>query len=144
MVESWVTDEMESVDLKDKRLNKQLTEVLSQLSARPTASIPAACGGDIYELMIEAQDKPANLGWIVRASQDRALAAGHAKDTEHAELGGAVMHHMRNQVLTEKVLFTQTIQVRGQKAKVSCEDRCRLSRRTCRRLWRWWRNWGGI
>jgi len=45
MVESWMTGEMESVDLKDKRLNKRLTEVLSQLSAHPTASIPAACGG---------------------------------------------------------------------------------------------------
>jgi len=38
-------DEMKSVDLGDKRLNRRLQEVLSQLSAHPTASIPAACGG---------------------------------------------------------------------------------------------------
>jgi Transposase Tn5 dimerisation domain/Transposase DNA-binding len=38
-------DEMKSVDLGDKRLNTRLRQVLSQLSAHPTASIPAACGG---------------------------------------------------------------------------------------------------
>lgn len=42
---SWVADEMSTVDLKDKRLNARLCEVLAQLAARPTASIPAACGG---------------------------------------------------------------------------------------------------
>lgn len=45
MADAWVIDEMETVDLKDKRLNDRLREVLSQLAARPTASIPAACGG---------------------------------------------------------------------------------------------------
>src|SRR5262249_46064819 len=37
--------ELKDVDLKDKRLNERLAEVLSQLAGRPTASIPAACGG---------------------------------------------------------------------------------------------------
>jgi Transposase DNA-binding/Transposase Tn5 dimerisation domain len=41
----WVVDEMETVDLGDKRLNRRMQEVLTQLAARPTASIPAACGG---------------------------------------------------------------------------------------------------
>jgi hypothetical protein len=36
---------MKSVDLEDKRLNRRSQQVLSQLAARPTASIPAACGG---------------------------------------------------------------------------------------------------
>ena len=45
MVSPWVLDEMKTVDLKDKRLNKRLTEVLSQLGGQPTAGIPAACGG---------------------------------------------------------------------------------------------------
>jgi hypothetical protein len=40
-----VLEEMQSVDLQDQRLNKRLQEVLSQLAGRPTASIPAACGG---------------------------------------------------------------------------------------------------
>jgi hypothetical protein len=45
MVRPWVIDEMKDVDLKDKRLNSRLAEVLSQLGGHPTASIPAACGG---------------------------------------------------------------------------------------------------
>lgn len=45
MVAPWVVDEMKTADLKDKRLDARLREVLSQLAARPTASIPAACGG---------------------------------------------------------------------------------------------------
>lgn len=45
MVAAWVSHEMTAVDLKDKRLDKRLKEVLSQLGSRPTASIPAACGG---------------------------------------------------------------------------------------------------
>jgi len=45
MVAPWVVNEMARVDLKDKRLDNRLCEVLSQLGAHPTASIPAACGG---------------------------------------------------------------------------------------------------
>ena len=45
MAESWVLEEMRTVDLKDARTNARLREVLSQLGARPTASIPTACGG---------------------------------------------------------------------------------------------------
>jgi len=45
MVTPWVADEMRTADLKDKRLNSRLREVLSQLAGHPTASIPAACGG---------------------------------------------------------------------------------------------------
>lgn len=283
MVESWVTGEMERVDLKDKRLNKRLTEVLSQLNAHHTASIPAACGGyaetaaayrlfdndkvgfdnvlqphieatarrmagqkivilpqdtteidltrpeqevkgtgplgvgvrrgvflhllhaftpdgislgtvhamvwsrpdapppekskrsvrrkqtpiedkesyrwiegfrqacaeaqrapqtrfvsvadsegDIYELMVEGQDNPANLGWIIRACQDRALTVECVKDIEDAELGQTSMHRMHDHVMTNQVLFTQHITVRGRKAKISCEDRGRRQPRQSR------------
>jgi Transposase Tn5 dimerisation domain/Transposase DNA-binding len=38
-------DEMKTAALPDKRLDERLRQVLSQLAARPTASIPAACGG---------------------------------------------------------------------------------------------------
>jgi Transposase DNA-binding/Transposase Tn5 dimerisation domain/Transposase DDE domain len=41
----WVGEELQDVSLGDKRLNDRLAEILSQLGARPTASIPAACGG---------------------------------------------------------------------------------------------------
>ena len=45
MVLPWVLGEMKTADLKDKRLNNRLKEVLSRLGGHPTASIPAACGG---------------------------------------------------------------------------------------------------
>jgi hypothetical protein len=45
MLAPWVLEETQTTNLKDPRLNDRLREVLSQLAARPTASIPAACGG---------------------------------------------------------------------------------------------------
>lgn len=45
MMESWVLEETRTVDLNDVRLNARFREVLAQLSQRPTASIPGACGG---------------------------------------------------------------------------------------------------
>jgi hypothetical protein len=46
MLAPWVLEEMVNADLRDKRLNDRLRILLSQLAARPTASIPAACGGN--------------------------------------------------------------------------------------------------
>jgi hypothetical protein len=45
MLVSWIREEMKTADLQDQRLNDRLREVLAQLASRPTASIPAACGG---------------------------------------------------------------------------------------------------
>jgi hypothetical protein len=45
MLAPWAMEEMKTANLPDKRLNERLVAVLSQLSAQPTASIPAACGG---------------------------------------------------------------------------------------------------
>lgn len=45
MLAPWAIEEMETADLKDKRLNERLNTLLSALGERPTASIPAACGG---------------------------------------------------------------------------------------------------
>jgi hypothetical protein len=45
MLAAWAVEEMKSADLNDKRLDKRLEELLSALGERPTASIPAACGG---------------------------------------------------------------------------------------------------
>jgi len=45
MIAPWVVAEMQTADFHDKRLNERLKIVLSQLSSRPTASIPSACGG---------------------------------------------------------------------------------------------------
>ena len=41
----WIDLEMNDVDLRDKRLNQRLKQILSDLAEQPTASIPAACGG---------------------------------------------------------------------------------------------------
>lgn len=45
MLAPWIMEELKTTDLKDRRLNQRLAEVLSQLAAHPTASIPSACGG---------------------------------------------------------------------------------------------------
>ena len=45
MLSPWAVDEMKAADLKDKRLDRRLTQIPSALGDRPTASIPAACGG---------------------------------------------------------------------------------------------------
>jgi hypothetical protein len=45
MLAPWAQEEMATADLHDKRLNERLTSLLSDLGSRPTASIPAACGG---------------------------------------------------------------------------------------------------
>lgn len=45
MLAPWVALEVATVELNDKRLNERLGIVLGQLAQRPTASIPAACGG---------------------------------------------------------------------------------------------------
>src|SRR5690242_10137241 len=45
MLAPWVLEELKTAALDDKRLNKRFAQVLDALAARPTASIPAACGG---------------------------------------------------------------------------------------------------
>lgn len=44
MLAEWVTEELKTADLDDKRLNRRFAEVLENLAERPTASIPAATG----------------------------------------------------------------------------------------------------
>jgi Transposase Tn5 dimerisation domain/Transposase DNA-binding/Transposase DDE domain len=79
---------------------------------------------DIYELLAEASSAQQEIDWIVRACQDRALA----KDVENPGRNG----HLRERVLKEPVLFTQSIHVRGRTAKVSCETRGRRQPRESR------------
>lgn len=45
MVSSWIEEELQTVDLKDGRLNRRFCKLLEALSLRPNVSIPAACGG---------------------------------------------------------------------------------------------------
>ncbi len=78
---------------------------------------------DIYEVLQESQQEPQKLHWIVRACQNRSLQ-------KHEE---TMANHLRERVLAEDVLFTQTITVRGRKAKVSCEKRGRRQPRESRK-----------
>ncbi|NJA06293.1 hypothetical protein HC024_11265 [Methylococcaceae bacterium WWC4] len=41
----WVTEELSGIDLGDRRLNAHSIKFLRRLSVKPSASIPAACGG---------------------------------------------------------------------------------------------------
>jgi hypothetical protein len=87
---------------------------------------------DIYELLVEAQAEPREVEWIVRACQNRALQGGEEKDAENGELADTAANNLAQQVLRREVFFTQTIKVRGRKAKVSCEDRGRRGPRESR------------
>lgn len=42
---SWAEEEFREIDLGDERLDKRAIVLMDKLSARPTASIPSACGG---------------------------------------------------------------------------------------------------
>ena len=74
MLAPWAIDEMATADLNDKRLNARLTAVLSALGERPTASIPAACGG--FDEMLAAYRFFAN----EKVTPERILAP-HAERT---------------------------------------------------------------
>jgi len=50
MASQWVMDEMQTADLRDKRLEGRLVKLLDTLSAASTASIPAACH-DLAEMV---------------------------------------------------------------------------------------------
>jgi hypothetical protein len=45
MATTWIGEELETADLKDKRLDRRFELILEQLAGHPTASIPAACNG---------------------------------------------------------------------------------------------------
>lgn len=45
MLANWVVNELKTADFQDKRLDKRFFEIVDSLGKRPSASIPAACGG---------------------------------------------------------------------------------------------------
>jgi hypothetical protein len=75
---------------------------------------------DIYELLAEGQGESQKLDWIVRACGNRALGGGEAKDTPNTERAAAEKH-VREHVMGQDVLCTQTIKIRGRKAKIACD-----------------------
>ena len=44
MVEEWVKEELKSVNLGDKRLDKRFMMLVDAISRNPESSIPMACG----------------------------------------------------------------------------------------------------
>jgi len=79
---------------------------------------------DIYELFAEDRGV-VPVDWLIRACQDRALAADAAD--------AAAPAHLRGSVLQSPVLFTQEIQVRGRTPKTACETRGRRQARVDRK-----------
>lgn len=88
---------------------------------------------DIYELLVEAQAEPRDVEWIVRGCWNRTLQKSTGKPAENGESADQAAHSLRDQVLSQKVLFTHTINVRGRKAKVNCEHRGRRQSRESRK-----------
>lgn len=88
---------------------------------------------DIYEVLVEAQAEPREIEWVVRAAQNRALQGDNAEDGEAGDPANASADYLREQVLSQELLFTQPITVRGRKAKVSCCKRQRQQPRQSRK-----------
>jgi hypothetical protein len=74
---------------------------------------------DIYEVLAE----PPRIDWIVRACQDRALVP---------EANPTAAHNLREHLLAQPLLYSQTINVRGRKPKIACDRRTRRQPRHSR------------
>jgi hypothetical protein len=105
----------------------------AQLAPRTHFISVADSEADIYELMVQAQGRPDNLDWIIRACQNRALMGNDAPQTPWLPPDGAGFGSLREQILQQEVLFTQTLEIRGRDAKLGCDDRGRRQPRRARR-----------
>lgn len=96
MVRDWVEAELATVDLKDSRRNQRLKQVVSDLAARPSVSIPAAVGGGHAEttaayrffenpaIEFEAILAPHRDSTLARVRQQQTIVV--AQDTSEIEL----------------------------------------------------------
>jgi hypothetical protein len=73
---AWVPQELTTADLGDERLDQRFAILLDRLSARPTASIPAACRGRAEtEAAYRFFDNPrVGVDQILRPHRDATLA----------------------------------------------------------------------
>lgn len=132
--EAWVRDEQgircaalsraqrAAIPIEDKeshRWVRGMQQAGVEASHCPGTQIIAVADSeaDIYELLVEGTHAPRKIDWIVRAAYDRAL-------TKHGE-NHAAGQHLREQALSQPVLFTQAIEVRGRTPKVTCDTRGR-------------------
>jgi hypothetical protein len=73
-MESWAAVELRHTHLGDKRLNRRLVQVVETLSARPTASVPQACGN-------WADTKATYRFWDDDRLTPEAILEGHIRST---------------------------------------------------------------
>jgi len=71
---SWVARELRHVDLGDKRLNRRLVTLVEALAAKPTDSVPEACGS-------WAATKGAYRFWDSSRVNPDAIEQGHIRST---------------------------------------------------------------
>ena len=143
--EVWTRNEEQPTPKSEREQKRKHTPIEAKESVRWLETYRQACEvaqdipdtrficvadseADIYELLQETQEGSQGLDWIVRACQDRAIRNDSGSETD----SDTQAKHLREQVAAEDVLFTQTVNVRGRKAKVSCEDRGRRQPRKSR------------
>jgi len=145
--EVWVRDDEPPIPKPQRELQRRRTPIEDKESVRWIEGYRQTCElakqipqtqfvcvadseADIYELFQESQGQPQldapQPDLIVRACHNRAL--------QKAEEDEAVGNHLRERVLAEDVLFTQSIHVRGRKAKVNCDTRGRKQPRESRTI----------
>jgi hypothetical protein len=84
---------------------------------------------DIFEMLVEGQAEARAADWIVRACQDRAVLPKTANSSGETT---QIANQLFAQAAAGKVLFTNSISVRGRRSKVSCETRSRRRARVSR------------
>jgi len=86
---------------------------------------------DIYHLFAEPRGQHP-VDWIIRACQDRCASLVSPREQEEQEQEEVVSKTIRQVVLSQPVLFTKQITVRGRQTKVTCEARSRRTSRESR------------
>jgi hypothetical protein len=71
---SWAAEELRYADLGDKRLNRRLIDIVETLSAKPTVSVPQACG-------TWAKTKAVYRFWDNQRVTPEAILDGHIRST---------------------------------------------------------------
>jgi hypothetical protein len=127
---SLTRSERAAIPIEEKESYRWVTTLreardVAQTCPRTQCICVADSEADIYEFLVEGMAESGGLRWIVRASQDRALSEKHGADASSERL-------LRERVLNGPVLFTQTIQVRGRRAKIAGEKRGRRQPRQSR------------
>jgi hypothetical protein len=73
-MQSWAAEELRYADLGDKRLNRRLIDIVETLSAKPTVSVPQACG-------TWARTKAVYRFWDNQRVTPEAILDGHIRST---------------------------------------------------------------